>query len=282
MKKVPIPPLQKNDFPYPFVTNVTYFEQNHPEGLNRTMHINGLLQITLEGEALIVSGEENIHLVPGTVVYFTPDSILKCVAQEGWVHRWITFYGHEYILGLLDWPPVGEGLRKIHINSDRVWDKVQSTLDEIHEAYHVFRIQRRLDLCFNLLHKLLLWMDEANPLTHPPAEDPRILEAVNYIREHYNDNITIEKLARLVHLSTGRFAHLFQGITGVTPVQYIRNIRLSRAQEMLLTTESSLGEIAEECGFCNEFYLSNVFKKKYGMRPSVFQKEHRSAKLQEL
>jgi transcriptional regulator GlxA family with amidase domain len=118
-------------------------------------------------------------------------------------------------------------------------------------------------------------VDEGNPLTHPAAEDPRILEVVAHIRAHCDQPLTTEELARLAHLSTGRFAHLFRSITGETPHRFVNTVRLSRAREMLPTTDETLNTIAQACGFCSEFYLSNVFQEHYGVRPNQLRRENR-------
>nr|MDF9460345.1 helix-turn-helix transcriptional regulator [Bacillus pumilus] len=68
-------------------------------------------------------------------------------------------------------------------------------------------------------------------------------------------------------LSKSHFTREFKKATGFTPIHYLTNIRLEKAETLLKTTKYSIEEIAIQCGYRNANYLNKVFRKKIGMSP---------------
>ena len=68
---------------------------------------------------------------------------------------------------------------------------------------------------------------------------------------------------------------MFKQFTGLTPVEYIKNVRLAKAAELLRSPELSVAQVAMEVGFEDPNYFSRQFKQVLGMSPSSFQKENR-------
>lgn len=95
----------------------------------------------------------------------------------------------------------------------------------------------------------------------------------NYINENLALPITVEALADKCHYSTDYFSRLFYGTYGIRPNKYIQLKRIERAQLLLLTTTSSLKEIAQKVGFENLAYFSRTFKKHTSKTPAAFRKE---------
>ena len=78
------------------------------------------------------------------------------------------------------------------------------------------------------------------------------------------------ELADLVNLSGSRLRHLFKQETGITPAQYLKAIRLRRAETLLRTTFMSIKEIAMSVGLTTASYFVREFRKSYGMTPTSF------------
>lgn len=95
-------------------------------------------------------------------------------------------------------------------------------------------------------------------------------EAKNYIKENYATRLSLEDIAGHVFLHPNYFHRLFVRRTQKTPLEYLTEIRLRRVCELLLSTNLSIFEISDCCGFCNPSYLIRVFKKKYGTTPGDF------------
>lgn len=95
--------------------------------------------------------------------------------------------------------------------------------------------------------------------------------AVRLLHEEYYKPITIQDLALQLGIERRRFAYLFERYTGLTPINYLTEIRIRRAKE-LLRSGISVAEVAEKVGYFDNFYFSRVFKKQIGMSPSEYKK----------
>jgi|SRR5688500_1250534 len=81
---------------------------------------------------------------------------------------------------------------------------------------------------------------------------------------------TITALAKLVNLSPSRLRHLFKSETGITPNQFIKEVRLSEAEKLLRNTFLRVKEIMNRVGFLDESHFGHEFKKTYGVSPSKY------------
>jgi AraC-like DNA-binding protein len=84
----------------------------------------------------------------------------------------------------------------------------------------------------------------------------------------------IEDLAKAVHLSSGRLAHLFKSELGVSPQRYLNNIRLDKAKEHLELGDLSVKEIAAEIGIASVSRFCRSFKARFGLTPNEYRKTH--------
>ncbi|HKG45695.1 MAG TPA: AraC family transcriptional regulator [Pyrinomonadaceae bacterium] len=79
-------------------------------------------------------------------------------------------------------------------------------------------------------------------------------------------------LAVLVNLSPSRFRHLFKQETGTTPAQYLKDIRLARAEKMLRTTFLSIKQILKQVGITSNTHFVRDFRRKYGTTPTAYRR----------
>ena len=102
-----------------------------------------------------------------------------------------------------------------------------------------------------------------------------ILSAMEYMREHMQEQINFQTFAETLHLSYSRFAHLFTQAIGVSPQQYLLRLRLDRARGFLRDSSMSVSEVAESTGFNDPFYFSRMFSKAFGLSPRAFRSKCR-------
>ena len=77
----------------------------------------------------------------------------------------------------------------------------------------------------------------------------QILSTLEYIHQHFWERITIEKLAKRIFLSRSTFLRNFQAVCGCSPIQYLNNYRVTRANELIKDSKLSKTDIAHSCGF---------------------------------
>lgn len=106
-----------------------------------------------------------------------------------------------------------------------------------------------------------------------PHHQQIIAKSLKYIEENLSDDLSLEKVATAVQLSPIHFHNCFKATVGKTLRDYVEEQRINKAQNLLLSTEDSLTEIAFECGFSSQSYFSYVFKRRMKKTPREYAQE---------
>ena len=99
---------------------------------------------------------------------------------------------------------------------------------------------------------------------------PKIIMAIEYIRENYHKPITLEEVADYVGISRVYLSQTFKKETNKNIWDYLTQYRLSKAKELLLTSNLKIYAIAELCGFGSPQYFNKIFKRLTGFSPYQF------------
>lgn len=99
-----------------------------------------------------------------------------------------------------------------------------------------------------------------------------IRDAINYIQEYYMDNITVNELANLCHLSENHFRRLFLAAMGTTPLSYINFMRINQACVLLNTSNQNIMSIANSVGFNSIASFNRNFKDVLGDSPRTYRR----------
>ena len=109
-----------------------------------------------------------------------------------------------------------------------------------------------------------------------PRADRKSLDKMKrilkYIENHYMDKITIADIAKETGLSQSHFMKYFKNIMGTSFIDYLNEYRLTMASRLLISSESSILNIASEVGYENLSYFNRTFKKRYEMTPREYRK----------
>ncbi len=97
-------------------------------------------------------------------------------------------------------------------------------------------------------------------------------EVLSYVQEHYADKIEVGDLASTAHMSVSTLERKFSELFHISPMQYVMQVRLQAASEMLVHTTKSVGEIAIDCGFYDQSHLTRHFKTAREMTPLQYRK----------
>ncbi len=93
-----------------------------------------------------------------------------------------------------------------------------------------------------------------------------------FVDANLGGNIVAEDLTRLVQMSTGHFFRSFKRSFGETPFSFIARRRMLRAQELMLTTDEPLCQIALVCGLCDQSHFTRVFRRIFGETPNAWRR----------
>ena len=100
-------------------------------------------------------------------------------------------------------------------------------------------------------------------------------DAVSYMNRHYAESIHVEELARIAHMSPRSFHRHFKKNVGSSPVDYLMRIRIQHASDLLINSNSSIGEIAARCGFYDSNYFCKQFREIQATTPRAFRLAYR-------
>jgi len=95
----------------------------------------------------------------------------------------------------------------------------------------------------------------------------RMNEAVRRIREHYNESVRVEDLARASDMSTSTFHRTFRAVTGLSPIQFQKQIRLQQSRLLLLTGADDVATVAFRVGYDSASQFSREYRRQFGLPP---------------
>ncbi|KRE49022.1 response regulator transcription factor [Paenibacillus sp. Soil522] len=101
-----------------------------------------------------------------------------------------------------------------------------------------------------------------------------ITKAIEYIKLHYRDDLTLQEVADTIHVSKSYFSNLFKKQSGQNFIDYLIDLRLHEAKRMLVQNEYKIYEVAEKSGFNDVKYFSKLFKKMTQMTPVEYREKH--------
>lgn len=118
---------------------------------------------------------------------------------------------------------------------------------------------------------LLLLIQSSRESYVPPEKQRKISLIVDYMSEHYSENLTNDALAQLVGISTTYFRRLFTAYMGDSPISYLHRLRIEKAKEMLKSDYGTISYIAQSLGYASIYDFSRDFKRHAGVSPSKYQ-----------
>ncbi|MBN1409914.1 MAG: helix-turn-helix domain-containing protein [Spirochaetales bacterium] len=180
-----------------------------------------------------------------------------------------------YVLGLIKLYTRKENtIRLSGIGSERIGKLYESMAWEFRNRSRGYSWAIRLKLIELLItvmrdkhFRIPVKQDIAKPLS-----SNRIQDVLNYLNADYMNVITVEDILQFCPMSRSHFHALFKRETGKTLVEYLNELRVIKAGELLVSTDDTILEIAVKCGFTTQSYFCNTFKKIKGMSPKDFRK----------
>lgn len=106
-----------------------------------------------------------------------------------------------------------------------------------------------------------------------PSNDT-IYESITYVNAHFAEELTAEVVAKKINMSCGHFSRSFKSATGTSFKDFLNITRTNYAQQLLLTTDLSILEIAGMCGYNSSPYFVTIYKKYKGKTPSAERHTH--------
>ena len=160
-------------------------------------------------------------------------------------------------------------IRKEEIHTSQINVSVTNLVEEFvqKKAGHELLIKAELFRIFGLIFRNYSHLTQQYTTRYQRKYNLTVL--LDYLREYYYAEITVNKAAKMVNLSPNHFCKIFKNVTGKTLIEYIQLLRINEAEKMLTETNLPITEIAEKVGFGSITYFGRVFKKIKNISPSV-------------
>ena len=200
-------------------------------------------------------------------------------ATEGqsWTIYWLHFRGeHAHIYAEGADIPQDIDVRMHSRISDRI-----GLFDEILNTLHNGEGVEDLRYASSLLHYFLASMRylkqfrRANHTSEPSPTPIDIVEqAIHYMRENIEQHVAIDDVLHYVGYSQSHFSTLFKRKTGLSPLSYLKRLKVEHACHLLKTTDLRVNQICYKVGFDDPLYFSRLFSKVMGMSPTRFKENN--------
>ena len=254
-----------------------------------------LLRFITRGEAVFKINGEEIIVHKNEIAYIPEGAVMSCWALSDNIE----FYSIRFCVTarLNDSDFLGEYFH-IPTITKNAQESVLTYFQEIYQSAtsqnpsRLFRIRGNLELILAYLTQRANAEGEAeapserdvpdahsleairrrNAKTQNINRDPRIQVVVDYLTPHLNEPFTIQSLSEMAQVSQTSFRRLFKAHTGKSQSDYIRELRMTSAARMLLTSDREIAEIGYQVGFSDANYFSRTFRQVFGVSPHQYRR----------
>lgn len=275
----------KNDEVYQFLKR-DYFDSDFPFQIEEKslswdvgLHFHDFFEIEcfLSGTATLILNNFQYELSRGCIQLLTPADFHLYHLERGMECQYITIRFDESLLPAdllqeLYAHPCAQLARLEGESFDQVYQELQLLIRENRERDAGYRMMLR-----NGLERICLWLlrcaNRQSELFQEKtnALDPKIQAAVTYIQKNFRRKIAIGEVAAIVNLSPNYFSNYFSSVMGKSFSNYLKDLRLQYAMNLLLTSDLNINEVSYESGFKTLSNFTGAFKARYGHSPKFYQ-----------
>lgn len=213
-----------------------------------------------------VTAGQGFLVVPGQITTYRSDE------QDPWEYTWLEFDGlraHEGVnlAGLSASQPVYTAQKSEAgrlLQEEMLYIVNHSSASPVHLIAHGFLF----------LDQLAQSSAHRRPGSEHRLRDFYIREALTFIDQNYQRDISIEEIAEVCGLNRSYFGKVFRDAVGESPQTYLLHYRMVRAAQLLKETRLSIGEIAGMVSYTNQLHFSRAFKNVHGVSPREYRSTH--------
>jgi AraC-like DNA-binding protein len=252
-------------------------EHGHPTGYNFKWHEGRVLyeyqiHYITEGGGILENDYGRFRLKPGSIMITHPGlwHRFRPLKKTGWVENYVGFNGEmaDKIYRTSGW--FSKEKPVIYC------DMREELIDTYYKIFHLVREEKPYFqfIASGMIIKLLGYI-----ISFQTQQDfhgkhiQSVIEEVRFmLRENVEKNVSFEEIASDHHVGYSYFRKMFKKYTGISPKQYLLQLKVMRARELLVNSNMTIKEIGFELGFQSIYYFSRIFKEKTGMNPSELRK----------
>lgn len=220
-----------------------------------------------ETQTYSIKSGQGFLIFPGQITTYYADQNLP------WEYVWIEFDGLRVKEALT--------LTELSVNSP-VYHAHSKDLRAQMLNEMLYIVHHAKESPFHLIGHLYLFLDyltqsskSTKLIQSSKMSDYYIKEAINYIEQNFQNDITIEDIAAVCGINRSYFGKIFHSAVGRSPQAFLMNYRMVKAAELLKLTSLSVAEIGSAVGYNNPLHFSRAFKTIYGISPREWRNQHK-------
>lgn len=221
-----------------------------------------------ETQTYQIKSGQGFLLFPGQISTYVADPSIP------WEYIWLEFDGLR-VMEAID-------LTELSLDSP-VYRPYSRELREQMTAEMLYIAQHAKESPFHLIGHLYLFLDyftrscrSAKPAPHGKMSDFYIKEAISYIEQNFQNNITVEEIASVCGINRSYFGKIFHRSVGKSPQEFLISYRMAKAAELLKLTSLSIADIGNAVGYENQLHFSRAFKSVYGVSPRNWRNQYKA------
>lgn len=251
------------------------------------LHFHNYLEIGFcyEGEGHLVLGEDTVRFAGREFTVIPPNYPHTTNSDPGDLSQWeYLFVDVEgFLRKFIDNPVKAEKMiqriysKALFLKEEEcrsISAKILKIMDIMREGEE-FYLEEASGLLASLLAEIARFnrnTEEEKVVEEKGKITNMIFRSLDYISDHYMDDIKIEDLAKTCHISETHFRRVFTSYMKVSPLEYINTVRIRTACEFLQKTDDSIADIAGKCGFTTNSTFNRNFRQMMGMTPAEWRK----------
>lgn len=262
----------------PFQYGRELCEPGHAFGPARRSHF--LFHYVVSGSGTLIANDEGgeksrYRLGAGEGFLIFPGQVNTYFAdmEDPWEYIWVEFDGMR----------AAEAIQKIGLTTATpIYHAADRELAAAMEAEMRFLVDHRDDSPLTLVAHTYLFLDYLVRSIEPAVpvanrlQDFYIRTAVEFIEQNYQNDITVEDIARQTGLNRSYFGKLFKSVLDKSPQQYLISYRMHKAAELLKLTALSVRDVGCAVGYPNQLHFSRAFRNAYGVSPRAWRQSNLS------
>lgn len=214
-----------------------------------------------------IKSGQGFLIFPGQINTYFADKHLP------WEYMWIEFDGLR----------VKEALDLTEISMDTpVYHPHSKELREMLMQEMTYIVNHSKESPMHLIGHLYLFLDylsrsakRTTPVHSSKMSDYYIKEAINFIEQNFQNNISIEEIAAVCGINRSYFGKIFHNAMGRSPQEFLMHYRMVKATELLKLTSLSIADIGSAVGYENQLHFSRAFKGVYKVSPREWRNQHK-------
>ncbi len=226
---------------------------------------SGAMEFYYRGEN-VVAAAGNINLcIPGEV------HTGHAAVQSGWGYRMFYFtpaFVEKITTEIASAPHPFPFFQSGVLHDETLANQIRSLHAALEEP-SLPRLEQESRL-MDILAQMIIRHAQTPPALPRRGREPQaVTNVINYLQSAYTSDVSLNDLSRVSNLSRFHLVRVFRRALGVPPYEYLRQVRLERAKEML-GRGSSIAEAAARCGFVDQSHLTRWFKRTWGYTPGQY------------